>query len=149
MKKICLILCLCMFLNSSAFAGEAPVTLIPAYKISTSNVNLREGDPANFIVAQDVYANAKIVLKKGQKVTAVITGLEDNDILAKPASIYIENFKTRDTNGKDVNLKGIVYKKGNEHRLVIDFILSDWIRGGEAHILPEKDQFILYLEDRR
>ncbi len=149
MKKCCSVLFLCLFLQISVFAGEIPVILIPVCKISTSDTNLREGDSVNFLIAKDVYSNSKIILKKGQKVTAIITSLEDNDILLKPASIYIENFKTQALNGNEVKLKGIIFKKGNEHKLVIDFFPSYYIRGGEAHIFPEKDKFILYLENKK
>lgn len=147
MKKLFgIFVCLLMFIQTG-FANEISVNIKPAYKISTSNVNLHEGDVVDFIISDDVFVDSKKVLKKGRKVTATITSLDDNDILAKPASVYIENFHTYDVGGHEVVLSGIIFKKGNEHRLFTDWVITDWIRGGEVQLLPENDNFVLYLKD--
>lgn len=127
-------------------AKEIPVNIVPVSKITTCNENIQEGDFIDFFVAENVNVKSKIFIPKGQKVRGTLTTLEDNDILLKPASIYIEDFKTTDINGKEVNLNGIVYKKGNDHSLFKEIILIDFIRGGEVFLTPEKDKFTLFLE---
>lgn len=148
MKKRFLILIFFIFLLQvfPCIATEIPVNIVPANKITTCNENIQEGDFIEFIVAQNVNVKSKIFIPKGQKVRGILTTLEDNDILLKPASIYIEDFKTTDINGKEVSLNGIVYKKGNDHSLFKEIILIDFIRGGEVFLAPEKDKFILFLE---
>lgn len=129
------------------FAREIPVKIKPAHKISTSNLSLREGDTLEFIISQDVYINSKTYLKSGQLVQADITSLEDNGFLVQPAKIYIENFRTVNPQNKMVKLKGLIYKQGNIHPIVTEFFVFDVLRGGEVHLLPQKDEFTIYAEE--
>lgn len=131
-----------------SIAKDIPVKIKPLVKISTSNNKLHEGDNINFVIAQDICINSKLYLKAGSPVIGVITSLVDNDFTCQEASIYAEHFKTKDVNGKTINLNGIVYKKGRNHWMLTQFLVGVYIfiRGGEAQIVPNKDFFNLYLE---
>lgn len=131
-------------------AQEISVDIKPEAKITTSNVNLQEGDCVHFVVKQAVLVNSKLYIKKGEPVYGTITSMEENGYLYKPATLYIDNFITEDTNGKQVKLKGIVYKKGNDHADITQFIPLPliWLRGGEVQIKPEKDVFTLVSDDK-
>lgn len=145
-KKIVLLLFFLLISNNFVFAKEYAVMIKPANKISTSDETLKEGDFVDFVTVESVSA-PNFKLAKGQKVTGLITSLEPNGFWVKPASVYIENFKTKDSNNNLVKLNGIVYKQGSDYHNVMDFILIETIRGGEVNILPEKDTFTLYVED--
>lgn len=149
MKKcplIILIIILCLTIQIAVSAKEVAVNIKPAQKITTSNLNLKEGDCLNFVVIDDVFVNSKLYLKKDQAVYADITSIEDNGFLVQPAKLYIENFRTTDINNQPVKLNGIVYKTGNDHHLLTDFFVFDCLRGGEVHINPEKNKFTVYTE---
>lgn len=150
LKKVLLISILVFSYAHFALADDIEVMINPAASITTSNVYLQEGDEIKFVLAKDVYVNSNLYLKKGIPVTGVITSIEDNDFFYKEASLYAENFKTKDVNGKTVKLKGIVYKKGNTHWKLTQFLPRIvWVlRGGEVQMKPEKDSFILFLEDK-
>lgn len=142
----------CIFLSTLQItaANEIPVSIKPSAKITTSNVNLQEGDSVNFIIKNDIYVNSKLFLKKDEPVSGTITNIEDNGYLYKPATLYIDNFVTENINGKQTKLKGIIYKKGNDHAVITQFIPLPliWLRGGEVQIKPQKDVFTLILEDK-
>lgn len=135
-------------LASSAYAKDIPVQLKTISKISTSNVNLQEGDNINLIVADDVYLDSKLYIKKGTNAVGIVTSLTSNDFTCQEAQIYAEQFKVKNTNGKIVKINGVVYKKGRNHSLVTQYLPYGYsfIRGGEAQILPQKDVFTLYLD---
>jgi len=147
MKKIILTLLLLSIAVPSAWAKEVPVKIKPVQKITTSNFSLQEGDSLDFVISENVLINSKLQLKKGTQVQGIITELEDNDYIIKPAKLYIENFRTTTENGMPVKLKGIIYKSGNEHQVFGEFLIFDLLRGGEVQIKPEKDEFTLYAED--
>lgn len=149
MKKFVLILAVVSLINfSECFAKDIPVKIKPEYKITTSSVNLTEGDNVDFIISEDVFLNSKLYLKKGQKISGCVTHLQPNGFLAEPATIYIENFKTNDSGGSPTNLKGVVYKEGNDHHVFTEFFFFETLRGGEVQIKPEKDEFMLYVEEK-
>jgi len=140
--------------SNVTFAKDIPVKVVPTQKISTSNVDLQEGDDISFAVANDVFVGDRLYISKGATVTGLITKIVHNDFTCEEASIYAENFKVRSIDGKLVKLGGIVYKKGRTHFMFTQFIPEDltngfiFIRGGEAQIKPEKDSFILYVEGK-
>jgi len=145
MKRIILLVAFLLTINC-AYSKEIPIKIRPEHKITTSNVNILEGDSADFIISEDVFVNSKVFIKKGQKVTGVITSIENNDYFVKPATIYIENFKTINTSNTPIKLKGIVYKTGSEHPKFTELFIFDLLRGGEVQIKPEKDEFIMHIE---
>lgn len=151
-KKLFLLLILSA-LGQVSIAKEIPVNIKPVSKITTSNVNLQEGDQVNFVITDDVFINSKLYLKKNESVSGIITSLEENDYLYKPANLYIDNFVTKDADEKTIKLKGIVYKKGNDHWMITQFIPFPCavLRGGEVQIKPKnkKDVFTLILEDNK
>lgn len=148
MKKLFLLVIL-LFIGKTSIAKEIPVNIKPVNKITTSNVNLQEGDNANFMIKDDIFINSKLYLKKSAPVSGIITSLEENDYQYKPATLYIDNFVVKDVNNKTVKLKGIIYKKGNDHWMITQFIPIPLmiLRGGEVQIKPKKDVFTLILED--
>lgn len=146
MKQLILLLIILLLANN-VFAKEISVKIKPEKKITTSNLDLKEGDSVNFIVSEDVFVNTKLYLKKGQNITAMITDIEDNDFFITPAKILIENFKAVNNLNKPIKFKGIIYKKGTEHPKINEIFVFDVIRGGEVQIKPEKDEFTIYLED--
>lgn len=149
-RKIFLIFILIIFAGSIAFAQDIEVKAGALDVISTSNVNLHEGDDIILVVQNDVYLNSKPYIKKGEILTGVITSLVDNGFTCQEASIYAEHFKVKTVSGKTVDLKGIVYKKGRNHSLFTQFLPFgfDIIRGGEAKITPNKDVFTFYAGGR-
>ena len=147
MKKLILPLLFLLLTTQSVLTKEIPIKIKPIQKITTSNLSLQEGDSLDFAICEDVLINSKLHLKKGAQVQGVITELEDNDYVLKPAKLYIENFRTTTASGMPVKLKGIVYKSGNEHQVFGEFLIFDLLRGGEVQIKPRKDEFTLYTED--
>lgn len=147
-KKLFLLLTL-MLIGKISFATEIPVNIKPASKITTSNVNLQEGDNANFVINDDIFINSKLYFKKNTPVFGIITSLEENGYQYKPATLYVDNFVAKNVDNKTVKLKGIIYKKGNDHWMVTQFIPIPLmiLRGGEVQIKPKKDVFTLILED--
>lgn len=131
-----------------SFAKEQIVTLYAPAKITTSNPTLKEGDQINFAVANDIYVGSKLFIKKDEKVTGIITSLKPNGFGCEEASIYSENYKTVNVEGKELELNGIIYKKGRTHWMFTQFLLffPTFIRGGEVQIEPG-DTFELILED--
>jgi len=148
MLKKSLLTLICVFCSTQvAFSKEIPVKIKPMQKITTSNLLVKEGDSIDFVVSEDVLINSELRLKKGERVQGIITGLEDNDFVVKPAKLYIENFRTTTVSGKPIKLKGIIYKSGSEHRVFGEFLIFDLLRGGEVQIKPEKDEFTIYIEE--
>ena len=142
-KKLTLLLICCLVPTQAGLAKEYFIKIKPSKYITTSNVSLKEADYVDFTVVEDVITpNYRFV--KGDTVTGLITNLKDNEFWVQPASLYIEGFKTQD--GK--SLKGVVYKKGNDHNLVFDVIFIAPVRGGEVQMNPDKDTFILSVEDK-
>lgn len=149
MLKNVLALILMLYSSQITFAKEIPVTVKTLLKISTSDGKLQEGDNINLIVTKDVYSKSKLYIKSGAQVQGVITSLVDNGFNCQEASIYAENFRVKNTDGKTIKLNGIVYKAGHDHELFtqIFVVLYPFIRGGEVKIDPDKDIFTLYLEE--
>lgn len=147
-KKILLIFILIFSFAQATLAKSIPVKVTAVSKISTAGSELNPGDVLKLVTTDNVYMDSKLYLKSGTPVYGDITELVSNGFTCKEASIYAENFWTTNINGETVYLKGIVYKKGNTHWMLTQFlpIVYIFIRGGEAQILPEKDSFILYLE---
>jgi len=151
LKKIFITLFIFLCFNSSVFSKEIPVKIIPDTEISTSKGSLQEGDNIKLVIAEDVYVDSKLIIKKGEPVNGVITKLTENDFTCQPASIYAENFKVKNVDGKIVKLNGIVYKEGRNHSYITQYLENGFqlIRGGEVKINPQKDFFTLYLDDNK
>lgn len=149
LKKIFISFFIILVSTNLAMAKDIEVKLRPVEKITTSNPKLVVGTNLNFIVDEDVYKKSKLFIKQGTNVSGIVTSIEDNDFLYKPATLYAENFETSDVNGKRVKLKGIIYKKGNEHEWITQFIPVAFVdlRGGEVQIKPKKDTFTLFVEE--
>ncbi len=146
-KKIALLLAVFLIFTQRTLAVEYLVKVKPTNKITTSDANLKAGDVVEFATMEEV-STLHFQFKKGQKVTGVITSLEPNDFGAQPAKIFIESFKTKDSNNNNTfKLKGVVYKKGKDYHSFTDNIMFYPLKGGEVKITPEKDTFRLYVED--
>lgn len=149
-KKLFLIGIMLLF-GQKLFAQTIPVEIQSKEKITTANQNLQEGDIIDFAVKEDVFLNSEPYIKKGEIVSGTITSLERKDFLYKPASIYIENFVTKNTEGQRIKLDGIIYKKGSDYWMITQFIPVPLfaLKGSNAKISPDKDIFILYLGDKK
>lgn len=148
-KRIVFVFIIFFFSFERALAQDIPVQVKSLSKISTSNINLQEGDTINFVVADNIYVKSKLYFKANESVQGIITSLNNNTFACQEASIYAENFSVKNVNGENISLKGIIYKKGRNHALFAQFVpvLYIFIRGGEAQILPQKDTFTLYIGD--
>lgn len=137
-----------IFQAKAAFAESIPVKLTSEQKITTCNRNLQEGDNITLITTDDIFVNSKLLIKKGTQTEGLITSLVDNDFESVPASIYAEQFKIKDVNGKIRKLNGVVFKEGRNHWMLNQFLpfVATIIRGGESFILPNKDFFTLHME---
>lgn len=133
--------------------GDVAVIVKPVYKISTANPLLKVGDYLDFVVVEDVFHNEKLVLNKNTKIKGMVLKLEDNDYHGKSAEITIGQFEIPGSSGENVALKGTVNKKGETHEKVINYAsyligpAVFWIRGSELKLLPEKEQYTLYIGD--
>jgi len=146
-KKIFLtIICLFLFVTV-VFSKEVAVKISPVKVITTSDLKLKIGDCVEFSLAEDINLNSKC-LKKGDKVYGIVTSREENGFLGQVASVYIENFYIKDSCGKRIKLKGVIYKKGTCHDVITGFLqlFLVVIRGGEVWIKPGEDLFTLYAE---
>ena len=150
MKKNIALFFLSLLICNTVLAAEIPVKLEPLSKITTSKGSLQEGDSITLSIAENVYSNSRLFIKKGELATGIITSLENNDFTAQPASIYAEQFRTKSVDGKMVKLKGIVYKSGRTHSFVTQYLENGFqlIRGGEAKIVPKKDSFTLFWDEK-
>jgi hypothetical protein len=131
----------------SVQAKELHLILYSPVKITTSDINLKEGDKIEFETLSDTYLNSKLYIKKGEKVSGIITYIEPNGFCCQEAKVYAENFKTKNINGEEIKLKGIISKKGRTHWMFTQFLpfIPELIRGGEVQI-TSKDRFTLYWE---
>lgn len=135
-----LILICVLLMGISAFAEEVPIVLTPVHKISTANKNLMEGDVLEF---KDV--------NTGEIITGVLKELKPNGFAGEQASIYIDNFKYKDS---DKPLSGEVFVKGGEHKKHQEFAnnvsigtTSVLIRGGEVILQPDKTKMMVFFSD--
>jgi len=147
-KKLGLSLLIVMLgLHSSA--NEIPIKVYAPIKITTSTPHLQEGDTVEFLVSKDIYLNSKLYINKDEKIEGVVTSIEPNGFGCKEAVIYVENFKSRNVDGKQIKISGIICKRGRTHWMFTQIIpgLSELIKGGEVQIKPN-ESFNLYLEDR-
>lgn len=127
--------------------ADVGVIIVPKAIISTSNSNLNEGDSVDFVVAKDVLLNNKVVIKKGEIVTGIVLELIPNDWSTSPARVKIGQFVTKDIDNNRKKLSGEIFRTGTAHDIV-SAIFSDWaIRGGEVHMLPNSDSFIIFLKE--
>lgn len=144
------IIFLLLFFPPVVSSKEMSVKIKPISKITTSNAELQEGDNVYFELIEDVLVNnSNVCIKKGTKVTGTVTTIENNDYLYTPAKLYIENFETNSVDGNVVKLSGTVFKAGNDHSEITQFIPLPFVylRGGEVQIKPKKDTFTLFLEE--
>lgn len=144
MKKFVLTIFV-LFLNAVVIsAGEIPVEVTPAFKVTTGGKTLQEGDFIDFKVVKDSGR-----LKKGAEVTGIVTYLDGNGFAGKAAAINIEEFRIKNTAEK---LKGGIYIYGSAHNQFMEFkdnllLPTAFIRGGEITLKPQKHIFMLYLEN--
>ena len=133
--------------------GDLPIKLCPVEVISTANPLLKAGDSVDFVVAEDVFLEKNIVVKKGTKVSGLILSLVENTYHGAAAEIVIGQFEIKEKGNRLYNIKGVIEKKGSTHEKAINnwsYFIGPavfWIRGGETKLTPEKDQYTLYIGD--
>lgn len=148
MNKCIYLLISLIFMSQSVLAKEVAVKVSPAVKLTTSNMKIMQGDKTEFFVTEDVKISPAVYLKKGDKVSGVVTSREENGFLGQVATIYIENLYAVNSDGKRIKLKGVVYKRGTCHDVINGFLepFVVIIRGGEVQMEPNKDIFTVYTE---
>lgn len=157
LQKIFIAFFIVLCFYNTAFSKEVIVKVVPEKEISTANGSLQEGDSIDMIASEDVYLDSKLFIKKGEPVRGIVTSLVNNDFTCQTASIYAENFKVKNVDGKIVKLKGIVYKSGRNHSYLTQYFpdtqvlpgLFFFVRGGEVKIVPDKDSFTLYFDSNK
>lgn len=135
------IITVCILLTGIAsFAEEVPVTITPLTKITTADKNLKEGDYVEF---KDV--------NSGEIITGIIKELTPNGFEGQQASLYIDSFRYKNS---DKILNGNIYIKGSEHKKHQEFannsglgFTTEYIRGGEVILKPEKTKLIVFFSD--
>lgn len=137
-KKI-IIACI-LLTGIASFAEEVPVTITPLTKITTADKNLKEGDYVEF---KDV--------NSGEIITGIIKELTPNGFEGQQASLYIDSFRYKNS---DKILNGNIYIKGSEHKKHQEFannsglgFTTEYIRGGEVILKPEKTKLIVFFSD--
>lgn len=137
-KKLLLISLL--FTGLSSIAEEIPVVITPVQKISTSTKHLQEGDTVEFKVVDT-----------DEIITATIREITPNGFAGEQATLYINNFKYKNS---DKKLSGELYIKGGEHLVAQEFAnnaaigaTSAFIRGGEVILIPNKSEITVFLKD--
>ena len=131
----------CILLTGlSSFAEEVPVTITPLIKITTADKKLQEGNTVEF---KDV--------KSGEVITGVIKELTPNGFEGQQASLLIDAFKYKKS---DKTLNGNIYIKGSDHKKHQEFannsglgLTTEYIRGGEVVLKPEKTKLIVFFSD--
>ncbi len=122
--------------------------------IISTKTPMNAGDGVNFVVSEDVIKDGKILVKKGEKVTARIETISDSGEYGVAADIIIGNFKI----GK-IPLLGELTKEGFTHAYWVipvsnaaGFFIPfsnyafKFIHGGHAKIKPS-ETFELQLPD--
>lgn len=151
MYKKLFIAILLFFITQQVYAKEIEIKITPQKEYSTAHQTPKTGDYLNFVVTED---SSKI--KAGTIVTGLLTDRIENGFGGKPAELYIEQFKI-----DDIKLEGIVYKKGNMHKIYFDYFDNifalplkifdsscSYVRGGEVFLKPNVDIFTLYLKEK-
>lgn len=131
-------------LTGVATAKDITIEVTPVNKITTGDSELAEGDFVDFKVT-----NSNPKLKKDTLITGLITHIEPNGFAGKEAYLLIEQFKVK-TNGQ--KLKGSIHLQGNSHNQIMEFkepllLPTMYVRGGEITLKPNKDVFMLFMED--
>lgn len=87
-----------------ACAEKIPVRIAPLQAISTNNDEVEIGDWIKFEIAEDVYVNDKLYLKRNTEVTGIVDFVHPNGWGGDCAQIYFKKFYTNDVNNKKVEI---------------------------------------------
>lgn len=132
MKKFAIALILTILACNNAFAGKTLVNITPSKKITTSNDKLSEGDFVDFkVVGTD------------KKLRGLIVKYQENGLGGQEAILVIDQFRALNS---DEQYEGTISISGNQHNGIMEFFadFTDFIRGGEVTILPDKDIFSIW-----
>ncbi len=100
---LCLIM-LCCASGLSVNAEKIPVRIAPLQAISTHHDEVETGDWIKFEIADDVYENDKIYIKRNTEVTGIVDFVHSNGWGGDCAQIYFKKFYTTDVNDKKVEI---------------------------------------------
>lgn len=104
--------------------------------------NYNIGDKVNFVVAEDVYKNNKLFIKKGTIAEGLVRDAQWNmGDKSAPHDIQLSMFKTKDVNNKTVELYGTIGQEGK------DTGLFQLILGAVPSIsygIPKNKEYTLY-----
>src|SRR5574344_866108 len=107
MKKYVFSLGLLLALQIGVCAREIEVPIVPVKSYNTFDNTLMEGDVLDFVVQKNVYSGNNLLVKKGDKVSGLVTSRKENGFCGQAASIFVEQFRLQ--GGK--SLKGEILQK--------------------------------------
>lgn len=165
MKKLLLTLILLTGIFSApVFAEKIPVKLENTKLISTHHDEIQLGDYIPFRIANDVYINKKLYIKKDTKVIGLVDFVQDNGWAGYGAEVRFKNFTTKDANEKVVTIISPITLDGNaetyastvnymaDKGIFITYFLGKFsdifmfVRGHEIKIEPEHASFNIFIE---
>lgn len=112
-RKIILILFLLLGVTLPSYAEKIAVKIAPAQLITTNHDEIEVGDWINFEIANDVYVNNDLYLKKNTRVVGIVDFVHQNGWGADAADITFKTFYTIDTQGKKVTISYPLEINGN------------------------------------
>lgn len=112
-RKIILILLLLLGVTLPSFAEKIAVKIAPTQLVTTKNDKIEVGDWINFEIANDVYVNDALYLKKNTRIVGVVDFVHQNGWGGDAADITFKNFYTVDAQGKKVNISYPLDINGN------------------------------------
>lgn len=133
-----------------AYAEKIPVRIAPIQIISTHHDEVEIGDNMYFEVANDVYKNNSLYIKKGTNVAARVEFLHPNGWLGDSAEIKFDDFITTDVHNNKVNIKYPMVLNGNiilknESKQSIAYLFTFLVRGSEIYVEPDTKAFNIFI----
>lgn len=158
MKKFFLFFAFVLLSCCPVFAEKTPVKISPIQVISTHHNEIEIGDWIDFEVAEDVYNEDNLFLKKGTRIIGVVDFVHPNGWLGDAAEISFKKFVTVDANHNKIVinypivLNGNILLKDQSKQSLIEvldsFILPVFflVRGSEISIEPDTRMFTIFIE---
>lgn len=125
---------------------KIPVKLIPIQIITTDYDEIEVGSRLRFKIANDIYKNDKLFIKKDTPVSATVSHFKENGWCDDSSEMELDNFITKDISNKTVKINDTLkinafeMLKWQNPKIRRGWnYLSSWFRGKEFNIIPPKD----------
>ena len=150
MSRLLLLFFFILISSQCVFAEKIPVKITPAQIISTHNDEIQVGDWIKFKIANDIYANDKVYLKKGTPIYGFVDFFHPNGWLRDSAEIKFEKFKTIDSSNQKIE---ILYPfvmneklvKSQDIKQICAQAVVTIIRGHELYVEPETQTYNIFI----